>query len=275
MKHDRHKWIIATKSGSISVATWTGPSATTQTTSGSQLEASLQALQTDYIDLYQFHSGVNSKFKTPGLWEVLDELMRAGKVRHLGISVSPNDNLLQVDRGDGRERRGHPSLSRQPARPQTRAEVAIEIAAGPGNVVAIDRAIAAGRSVSIRQRQDLGVVARVPLASGLLTGKYAPGRTFMQGDPRATQRRRDIEHQLREVRHIATTEVPKVLSMAQWALAWCLQHDAVTSVIPGCKDVHQVEVERRGSGVGADRPSAGSSTELTSRDPALAAGPKS
>ena len=240
VKHDRHKWIIATKFGHHFRGHMDRTVCYDPDDVRSQLEASLQALQTDYIDLYQFHSGVNSKFRTPGLWEVLDELMRAGKVRHLGISVSPNDNLLQVDRATdvnaGAIQVVYNRLDRKPEQRLQSRSLRIPATWWPST-----GRLPPGGVFQSCQRQDLGVVARVPLASGLLTGKYAPGSTFMQGDPRATQRRRDIEHQLREVRHIATTEVPEGVGMAQWALAWCLRHDAVTSVIPGCKDVHQVE----------------------------------
>jgi aryl-alcohol dehydrogenase-like predicted oxidoreductase len=98
VKHGRHNWIIATKfghhlRGQIGRTVNYDPNDVRH-----QVEASLKALQTGHIDAYQFHSGVNSKFQTPGLWEALDELVRAGKVPHLGISVSPNDNLFQVER---------------------------------------------------------------------------------------------------------------------------------------------------------------------------------
>jgi aryl-alcohol dehydrogenase-like predicted oxidoreductase len=91
------------------------------------------------------------------------------------------------------------------------------------------------------RRQDLGVLARSPLASGLLTRKYEPGTAFSKGDVRSTQGPRRIAQRLREVQHIAAAEVPERADMAQWALAWCLRNDAVTCAIPGCKDVSQVE----------------------------------
>jgi aryl-alcohol dehydrogenase-like predicted oxidoreductase len=174
-------------------------------------------LQTDYIDLYQFHSGNNDMFQTPGLWEMLREQVRSGKVRHLGISVSPNTNLFQVDR-------------------------ATEVGAEAVQVVynRLDRNPEQGLLQSC-QRQDLGVLARVPLASGLLSGKYKPGTHFKEGDVRATHDPQKTQQQLKEVEQIARIEVPQGVEMAQWALAWCLPNDAVACVIPGCKDVRQVE----------------------------------
>lgn len=88
--------------------------------------------------------------------------------------------------------------------------------------------------------QDLGVLARVPLASGYLTGKYKPGTIFPDNDVRSNRQREETERRLREAEDIRRTEVPEGMDMAKWALAWCLKHPAVTTVIPGCKDPQQV-----------------------------------
>ena len=217
VKRDRDKWIIATKFGHHFHGYMDRTIHYEPDDVRNQLEASLMALQTDYIDLYQFHSGDNQKFQTSGLWEMLNDQVKAGKVRHLGISVSPNDNLFQVHRST-------------------------EVNAQAIQVVynRLDRKPEQGLLQSC-QRQDLGVLARVPLASGFLSGKYKPGTRFKEGDIRSTQDARKVEERLREVQHISQTEVPKGVSMAQWALAWCLRHDAVTCVIPGCKNAGQVE----------------------------------
>ena len=96
------------------------------------------------------------------------------------------------------------------------------------------------RDFPYAMQHDIGVLARVPLASGFLSGKYKPGARFGATDVRAGQKDQDLDAKLREVEKIAREEVPPGVSMAQWALAWCLQHPAVTCVIPGCKDVQQV-----------------------------------
>ena len=62
-----------------------------------QLEDSPRALRTDYVDLYQYHSVRNSEFDDEGVRAVLQEAKRAGKIRHIGSSISPNDNLHQTD----------------------------------------------------------------------------------------------------------------------------------------------------------------------------------
>jgi aryl-alcohol dehydrogenase-like predicted oxidoreductase len=86
------------------------------------------------------------------------------------------------------------------------------------------------------------VLARVPLASGLLSGKYKPGVQFTdRDDVRSLHNKDEVQKNLRLVREIQQTEVPEGVAMAPWALAWCLQHPAVTCVIPGCKTVEQVD----------------------------------
>jgi len=82
-------------------------------------------------------------------------------------------------------------------------------------------------------RQNLGVLARVPLASGFLSGKYG-------GDVRSIWKDDEMSELVEDVARVKS-EVPQGTPMAQWALAWCLRHPAVTCVIPGCKTVEQVE----------------------------------
>jgi myo-inositol catabolism protein IolS len=91
------------------------------------------------------------------------------------------------------------------------------------------------------QRQDFGVLAREPLANGFLSGKYNPGTVFGRNDWRHLK----DQKQLKQVEEIRCTEVPESVNLAQWALAWCLQHPAVTCVIPGCRDVEQLELNAK------------------------------
>jgi aryl-alcohol dehydrogenase-like predicted oxidoreductase len=91
------------------------------------------------------------------------------------------------------------------------------------------------------QRDKLGILARVPLASGLLTGKYRPGASFAANDWRSTFDAEKMRKDLAEVERIQQTEVPAGVPLAQWALAWCLSNPLVSAVIPGCKDAAQVQ----------------------------------
>jgi myo-inositol catabolism protein IolS len=218
LRGQRHEWIVATKFGHKFHANFDrtdhyDPEGVTAT-----VEDSLRALQTDYVDLLQFHSGSDEVFDNPAMWETLHGLVKAGKVRHLGISIGSNSNIYQTSRAS-----------------QVQAE-AIQVIYNR-----LDR-VPESEVLPSCQAQNLGVLARVPLASGLLSGKYRPGTTFT--DPDDIRSKRDpamIEDRLRQVVEIQKNEVPAGVPMAAWALAWCLQHPAVTCVIPGCKSVEQVE----------------------------------
>ncbi|NOU94206.1 aldo/keto reductase [Paenibacillus sp. LMG 31456] len=182
-----------------------------------QLDASLSALQTDYVDLYQFHSGSNEEFDNDELWTTLDKQVQAGKIRHLGISIGSNDNLHQTDAASS-------------INAKTIQVVYNRLDQTPEN-----------RVFPSCERQDLGVLARVPLASGYLSGKYKPGAQFADNDVRSRHDKEATALKLQKVQEIQQNELPEGVNMAEWALAWCLQHAAVATVIPGCKSPEQVE----------------------------------
>lgn len=219
IKRDRDRWIVATKFGHR----FTGfverdmlfGAAEVQT----QLEDSLRALQTDVIDLYQFHSGTNDYFDNQELWTMLDKQKQAGKVRFLGVSVTATRENFQTHQTERAKAVGASVIQAVYNRLQRQPEALI---------------------FPICERDDLGVLARVPLASGLLSGKYAAGATFPDNDVRSKQDAEKMQEQLAEVERIRREEVPAGVNMAEWALAWCLSLPVVNSVIPGCKTPEQV-----------------------------------
>jgi aryl-alcohol dehydrogenase-like predicted oxidoreductase len=210
----REDWVIATKFGHHWEDKW--ENAWNPNEVLVQLDESLKALQTDYVDLYQFHSGSDEVFDNDELWTLLDKQVQAGKIRNLGISIGSNDNLHQTAK-------------------------ATELNAKAIQVVynRLDQ-VPEKRVFPSCLEQDLGVLARVPLASGYLSGKYKPGAVF-DDKVRRGRDRQEVDEKLRQAQEIAQNEVPQGVNMATWALAWCLQHPAVTTVIPGCKSPEQVE----------------------------------
>jgi aryl-alcohol dehydrogenase-like predicted oxidoreductase len=215
----RDSWILATKFGHHFHGNFERTPHYSPAEVREQLEASLRALGTDYVDLYQFHSGSNEAFDQPDLWEMLQDQVRLGKVRHVGLSVSPNDNIYQVSKapevGIGSVQIVYNRLDQQPEE------------------LVLPSCLA----------QDLGVLARVPLASGLLSGRYRPGAEFTRPDDvRSLHDKATVQERLERIDRIARTEVPPEVPMAAWALAWCLQNPAVICVIPGCKTVEQLDL---------------------------------
>ncbi|WP_309119189.1 aldo/keto reductase [Paenibacillus sp.] len=230
LKGDRREdWVLATKFGHHFNGLFERDQLWSAADVRKQLEDSLRALQTDYIDLYQFHSGSDEAFDNDDLWTMLEKEVQAGKVRHLGISIGSNDNLHQT-------------------------AAATKVGASAIQVVynRLDRA-PENRVFPSCAEQDLGVLARVPLASGYLSGKYKPDATFVATDVRSRHDAEQRRARLEEVERIAANEVPAGMDMAQWALAWCLRHDAVTCVIPGCKTPEQVDANAAAARYASDK----------------------
>lgn len=215
-RRDRSRWIIATKFGHRFNSFMNRTDDFSAAGVMEQLEGSLRALRVDVIDLYQFHSGSDELFRNDALWKMLDEQKRAGKIRHLGISIlgKGSEEQARAARSVGAEALQviYNRLDRRPEQ------------------MYFPHAL----------RDNLGVLARVPLASGLLSGNYKPGASFGAGDFRSTIDPEKLQANLEEAERLRETEVPPGMPMAEWALRWCLENPAVTAIIPGCKSAAQV-----------------------------------
>jgi aryl-alcohol dehydrogenase-like predicted oxidoreductase len=219
IEKDRDQWIVATKFGHTFHKTFERTDDRTPDDVRKQLEDSLKALRTEVIDLYQYHSFASGEFFDDDVLAVLHKAKDQGKVRHIGNSVR--------NKADQHE---------QAAASAQRGIEALQVVYNR-----LNRMPEENGTLDLCQQQNLGVLARVPLASGYLSGKYQPTSQFQAGDVRAVWhsdegRRQQIEQAMR----IQQEEVPEGVPMAQWALAWCLKHPAVTCVIPGCKRPEQV-----------------------------------
>jgi len=215
-RHDRARWIVATKFGHGFKGFMERSEDFSTAGVLRQLEGSLRALRVEAIDLYQFHSGSDNQFQNEDLWAMLAEQRCAGKIRHLGISILGKGSEVQTRRARSL---GAEALQVIYSRLDRRAE----------------------QLYFPQARQDnLGILARVPLACGLLSGKYRPDATFPPNDRRSALEADRMRADLLEVERIRNTEVPEGVPMAQWALAWCLKNPAVSTVIPGCMNPSQV-----------------------------------
>jgi len=218
---NRDHWIVATKFGHIyngfmdRIPDWSPKGVT------GQLEQSLKALGTDYVDLYQFHSGDNKDFDEDGLWTALERHVQSGKIRYLGISIQHgavmNDDLYQLE---------------------SAAKVNASIVQIVYNRLSRD---AERLFLPYCEKNGLGVIARIPLARGFLSGKYTIDHPFPVNDLRSNQDRRMTVGMVNAAQEIKEKEVPDGMDMTQYALHWILRQSAVSSCVVGCKDVGQVK----------------------------------
>ena len=207
----------------------------------SWVERSLRNLETEAVDLLQLHCPHPKVYDVPEVFGILDELVAAGKVRYYGISVETVDEAL---RGIA-----HPNV-------QT-----VQI------IFNMLRLKPAEEFFGRAQARRVGILARVPLASGLLTGKLSAASTFATDDHRRFNRNGEAfdkgetfsgvpyDAGLAAVERLRPL-VPEGATLAQLALRWILQWDAVTCAIPGAK----TEEQARANAAAADLPALPAST---------------
>lgn len=225
----RQQWIVATKFGHNHANGLNGDDNYKPEQVLIQLDESLRALKTDYIDLYQLHSGTREQFENDALWTLLDKQVQAGKVRFLGNSIGNPNMLLQV---------------------QKSRDYGISVIQTIYNVL---KPKAEETVFPTALQQDLGVIARVPLASGFLSGKYQPGHIFSDNDVRSHRpqdgRDAEITLALETLKQKPTAMEPASLHPAAWAIAWCLRTPQITTVIPGIKSIEQLEINARAADI--------------------------
>jgi aryl-alcohol dehydrogenase-like predicted oxidoreductase len=184
----------------------------------------------DTLDLVQLHCPPTDVYYRPQVFEALDRLQAEGKIRHYGVSVEKVEEALKAIEYPGVE--------------------TVQI------IFNIFRQRPAQLFFREAEARRVGILARVPLASGLLTGKIGRDTQFAADDHRNFNRFGesfdvgetfsgvDFDAALAAVDGIRPL-VPAGVSMAQFALRWCLMYEAVTCVIPGAKRPDQVEDNSR------------------------------
>ena len=186
-----------------------------------EIHASLKRLQLDHVDLYQIH-GVDQITPLEETLRALEDLVRSGKVRYLGLS---NHAAWQIMKGLGiSERHGWSRFES--------VQVYYSIAGRE-----LEREI-----IPVAQDQGLGILVWSPLAGGLLSGKFKEGASGPEGARRTTFDFPPVDRQraFRAVEAMRPIAATHNVSVARVALAWVLQQPGVTSVIVGAKSQEQL-----------------------------------
>lgn len=188
------------------------------------IERSLQNLNAEALDLLQLHCPPTATYYRPEVFAALDDLKRQGKLRHYGVSVEKVEEALHA--------LDYPGVA------------SVQI------IYNCFRQRPADLFLPLAKKRDVGVLARLPLSSGMLSGKITTTTTFAQDDHRSFNRQGqafdrgetfsgiDFDLALQATGEIRPL-VPQGMTMAQFALKWCLMNDGVTCVIPGAKNESQ------------------------------------
>lgn len=190
------------------------------------VERSLKNLETETLDLVQLHCPPTSVYYMPEVFGVMDDLQQQGKIRHYGVSVEKVEEALKAIE--------YPNVQ------------SVQI------IFNIFRQRPAELFFKEAKRRKVGIIARVPLSSGMLTGKMTRDTHFSADDHRQFNRHGesfdrgetfsgvDFETGLQAVEELRAL-VPEGMSMAQFALRWILMFNEVTTTIPGARRPSQVE----------------------------------
>jgi aryl-alcohol dehydrogenase-like predicted oxidoreductase len=190
------------------------------------VERSLQNLGVEALDLLQLHCPPTEAYRQDSTFEALDSLKEAGKLKNYGVSVEKVE--------EARMALDYPNVA------------TVQI------IFNIFRQKPAEEFFPLAEERGIGILARVPLASGLLSGKMSADRDFSQDDHRFFNRNGEafdrgetfagvnFETGLEAAEELKEL-VPEGSTLAQFALRWILMHPAVSCAIPGGKNPSQVE----------------------------------
>jgi aryl-alcohol dehydrogenase-like predicted oxidoreductase len=194
------------------------------------IERSLQNLEAESIDLLHLHCPPPEVYEQAEVFGVLDGFVQEGLLRAYGVSVETVDEALAAIK--------HPNVS------------AVQIIFNAFRLKPAEQFFAAAREA------DVGILARVPLASGLLTGKMSAQSQFAPDDHRTFNRHGeafdkgetfsgvDFDSGLQAVEELRP-HVPEGQTLAEFALRWILMFPEVSCAIPGAKNPAQVEANAR------------------------------
>ena len=180
------------------------------------VDGSLKRLRSDYIDLYQVHNPTLEDLRRDEIQDAMERLQDAGKVRFWGVSIStPEEGIEIIQRGWAHALQVlYNVLNQAPAR----------------------------ELFPLAKEKGYGIVARVPLASGLLTGKFRIDSLFASDDLRQnflTPRR--LQEAIERVDEVKSIIGGATRNLAEGALRFVLADDAVSTTIPGARNPRQVE----------------------------------
>jgi aryl-alcohol dehydrogenase-like predicted oxidoreductase len=226
LKGKRDKVVLATKGGNVMVGPNRGKRIFEADYISRVMDESLQRLRTDYVDLYQLHNPTVDVIERGEVWQVLERAKQAGKIRHYGVSINTMEEGIAAVR-DGRAETiqvEYNLLTQEPAE----------------------------RIFPLAQQTNVGIIARIPLKRGILTGKLtrADEERFQGEDVRArTFKGEAFAKELAKADQLGFLVHGSVKTLGQAALAFCLAHPAVSVVIPGARNAAQMRENASGADV--------------------------
>lgn len=222
LKGQRHDWVLATKLGN-KMSNRVNEGAYSRSWMLREADASLQRLQTDYVDILYMHRDINGMNLEEPL-RAMDALLRAGKIRYWGVSNFRGWRIAEIMRIAGQLGMPGPVVC-QPYYNLLNRMPEVEV-------------------LPACEHYGIGVTSYSPVARGVLTGKYAPGQPPAEGSRAARGDKRIAETEFREeslqiAHQLKAHAAAKGVTLAQFATAWVLANRTVSAVIAGPRTLQQ------------------------------------
>lgn len=189
------------------------------------VDDSLKNMDMEVIDLIQLHCPTTEVYRNPEVFGILDELVEKGKILNYGVSVEKVEEALKAIE--------YPNMA------------TVQI------IYNMFRHKPAEKFFDLAKSRNVGIIARVPLASGMLSGKFKKDTVFSKGDHRFFNREGQVFDKGEtfsgvpyEIGLEAVEELKKIFTegkLAEYALRWILMNDNVSCIIPGASRASQVE----------------------------------
>jgi aryl-alcohol dehydrogenase-like predicted oxidoreductase len=217
LKGRRDKVILATKGGNVMVGPNRGKRIFSPEYIDGVLHESLQRLQTDWIDLYQLHNPDIEVIERGEVWELLERRKKEGKIRHYGVSINTMAEGIAAAKNGRADtiQVEYNLLQQEPARD----------------------------IFPLAQQADVGIIARVPLKRGILTGKMTRSdeQRFQGEDVRARSFKGEaFAKELAKAEKLRFFVHGPVKTLGQAAIAFCVAHPAVSVTIAGARNDQQM-----------------------------------
>ncbi len=189
------------------------------------VEDSLTNMGLETLDLIQLHCPPNETYHRPEIFQLFETLKKEGKIQNLGVSVGTVDQALKAIEYDN----------------VTTIQIIFNmLRQKPSEHFFLEAA-----------KRNVGIIARVPLASGLLTGKFSPSTTFNEGDHRGFSKENALDYgetfagvdfmkgldAVKKIKHV----LPENVNLPAVALKWILMFKEISCVIPGASKVEQLQ----------------------------------
>lgn len=182
-------------------------------------EQSLKRLNTDYIDLYQLHNPKMDALENDEIYDVMDELVKEGKIRYYGFAIGPDIGWLEEGATAIQERHAkamqiiYSMLEQEPTR----------------------------EWFPLAEKEKTGFITRVPHASGMLDGTYNKDTVFDPSDHRSHRKQEWLDMTLKKVDQLEFLTENMESTIAQIAIKFALSGPMVSSVLPNITNVPQLE----------------------------------